>query len=99
MVHQDFTFQSIREKRVSKEDQGDGKLLSLPSLFCHLASQVTKACSADALDSRHRVAIGNAPLMSKVAAPAERSIHGPEAAGKVRWCSRGHRKVRAARLR
>ena len=41
--------------------------------------QVTKSCSADALDSRHRVRIGNEPLVSKVAAPAERSIHGPEA--------------------
>ena len=83
MVHQDFPFQSIREKEFQKRNQGDGKLLILPSLFGHFASQVTKSSSADALDSRHRVAIGNEPLVSKVAAAAERSIHGPEAAGKV----------------
>ena len=70
-------------KRISIEIQGDGKLLILPSLFCHLASQVTKSSRADALDSRRRVAIENAPLVSKVAVAAERSTHGPEAAGKV----------------
>ena len=51
--------------------------------FGHLASQVTKSSSANALDSLRRVAIGNDPLVSKVAAAAERSIHGPKAAGKV----------------
>ena len=85
MVHQNFPFQSIREKEFQKRNQGDGKLLILPSLFCHFASQVTKSCSADALDSRRRVRIGNEPLVSKAAAPAERSIHGPEAAGKVHF--------------
>ena len=85
MVHQDFLFQSIHEKRVSKEDQGDDKLLILPSPFCHFASQVTKSCSADALESRGRVRIGNVPLVSKAAAPAERLIHGLEAAGKVHF--------------
>ena len=34
LVHQDFPFLSIREKSL-KENQGDGKLLSPPSLFCH----------------------------------------------------------------
>jgi hypothetical protein len=42
--------------------------LILPSPFCHLAGQVTKSSSADALDSRHHVAIGNDPLGAKVAA-------------------------------
>ena len=85
MVHQDFPFPSTREKEFQKGNQGDGKLLILPSLFCHLASasQVTKSCSADTLDSQRRVRIGNVPLVSKVAAAAKRSIHGPEAAGKV----------------
>ena len=40
----------------------------LPSLFCHLASQVTKSSSADALESLRRVVIGNEPLVAKVAA-------------------------------
>jgi len=44
---------------------------------------VTKSCSADALDSRRRVAVGNDPLAAKIAAVAERSIHCPQAAGKV----------------
>jgi hypothetical protein len=44
--------------------------LILPSLFCHLASQVTKSSSADALDSLRRVVIGNEPLAAKVAAAA-----------------------------
>ena len=53
--------------------------------FCHFASQVTKSSSADALDSLRRVAIGDDPLVSKIAAAAERSnsIHSLEAAGKV----------------
>jgi hypothetical protein len=51
--------------------------------FCHLASQVTKCSSAKALGSLRRVVIGNEPLAAKVAAAAERSIHCPEAAGKV----------------
>ena len=52
-------------------------------LFCHFASQVTKRSSAKALDSLRHVVIGNEPLVSKAAAAAERSIHCPEAAGKV----------------
>ena len=35
---------------------------------------MTESSSADALDSLRRVAIGNDPLVSKVAAAAERSI-------------------------
>ena len=85
MVHQDFPFQSIREKEFQKRYRGDGKLLFSPSLFCHLASQVTKSSSADALDSRRRVRIGNAPLVTKAAARAERSIHGSEAPAKVHF--------------
>ena len=54
-----FSFSLNPWKGFQKRNQGDGKLLSLPSLFCRLASQVTKSCSADALDSRRRVAIGN----------------------------------------
>jgi hypothetical protein len=61
----------------------DGKLLFPPSLFCHFASQVTKCCSAKALDWPRRVAIGNEPLVSKAAAAAERSRHCLEAARKV----------------
>ena len=80
MVHPDFPFQSIREKEFQKMIKGT-------SLFCHLASQVTKSCSADALDSQRCVRIGNDPLVSKVATPAERSIHGLEAAGKVHFSS------------
>ena len=48
-----------------------------------LAGQVTKCCSAKALDSLRRVAIGNDPLAAEVARSAERSIHCPWAAGKV----------------
>ena len=51
--------------------------------FCHLASKVTKRSSAKALGSLRHVVIGNEPLVSKAAAAAVRSIHCPEAAGKV----------------
>ena len=44
---------------------------------------MTKSCSADALDSLRRVAIGNEPLVSKATAAAERSIHCSEVAGKL----------------
>ena len=55
----------------------EGKLLILSSLFCHFASQLTKSSSAGGLDWLRRDAIGNEPLVSKVAAAAERSIHCP----------------------
>ena len=74
--------QSTREKSFKRESRG-WQTLDLAVSFCHLASQVKKSSSANALDSRRRVAIGNNSLVSKVAAAAERSIHGPEAAGKV----------------
>ena len=80
LVHQDFPFQSIREKSFKRESRG-WQTLDFAVSFCHLASQVTKSSSADALDSRRRVRIGNAPLVTKAAAAAERSIHGPEAVG------------------
>ena len=54
-----------------------------PSLFLSFGEPGDKI--ADALDSRCRVRIGNDPLVTKAATAAERSIHGPEAAGKANF--------------
>ena len=68
---------------------------SFNSLFQRLffvilrAGQVTKSCSANALDCQwlRRVAIGIALPVAKAAAAAECPIHGPEAAGNQMYIS------------
>ena len=87
-VYQYFPFQSIHEKEFKRESRGWQTLvLAYLFVFKYLASQVTKSgsCCANALDWLRRVAIGNDPLVAKAAAAAERSIHCPEAAGKVQF--------------
>ena len=65
-LHQDFPFHSIREKEFKREPRGWQTLVVSALFFCHLASQVTRSCSADALDSLRRVVIGNEPLLLAV---------------------------------
>ena len=84
MVHQDFTFQLFREKSLKDKSRG-WQTLDFAFLFWHFASQVTRCCNSKALDSRRRLWIGNAPLVTKATSGAERSIHGPQAAGKVHF--------------